>query len=531
MPSPSREQLKLPMKYSFKDVKNRLGRKVAFKCVSRRAKKTARDFKLQHVLGMPASVSDIPEWMSPSFKKLYRSHNGCVLFSPSKASEDGFVLFDMKQIAQETVDLREFLNQQKGSRSSSGDTEDIQDWQAGLIPIAAPMLSGDRYVLDTHNRQADGEYPILFLDHEQYYSGSCAPEDADQVASSYIEFICNVLDDPLKYLASTWTGGRKDEQWFPRSVEFERSELAAKMEAKDVSIGLELTIEQIRKLSINVKGVALSEFSVAPEKQAKSNCMTVLHAPLLGNKLSVVRFIPPAGASFCDISVFDSYSLSIMRFAETFSEAEKKNIRFEQKKAGWGSHDIYRDGPSFANSRQHIDLCVQTRDLDEPINYIRQQLASFPVPLMSNDHWQIDWTQIDDGSVEYELSKLVGSFGEKSQKAQRLAAVCKALESGRTTPLATCLRGRLTFQSIFSLGPDRETGMIKDYHVWRARLARLLCWPDLVLGARMCLAHQADGQVIDDEGNVIDWRHELQMFESEMLLRFPVIDHKYQPSE
>ena len=80
------------------------------------------------------------------------------------------------------------------------------------------MNSGDKFALDTYHRNESGECPIIFLDHEAYYGGYWGPDAIEPVASDAIDLLTNILDDPLKYLASHWIGGDYTDQWYPDSA-------------------------------------------------------------------------------------------------------------------------------------------------------------------------------------------------------------------------------------------------------------------------------------------------------------------------
>ena len=77
-------------------------------------------------------------------------------------------------------------------------------WYQGFVPIAAPLCSGDLFVLDTFHATEGQEPQVLFLDHEFYYSGFLEEDDIDQHWPSFTLFLQNFAENPANFISSTW---------------------------------------------------------------------------------------------------------------------------------------------------------------------------------------------------------------------------------------------------------------------------------------------------------------------------------------
>lgn len=194
-----------------------LNRKVIFHCVSRGMRTDKKDFAIVHTLAEPLDSNTIAAWVTPSLLSIYKQWHGLRLFQPEHAADDGFRLFNMDEVAEEQKELQEILDENRGMYKENSDFENLDAWLDGLIPIAEVVASGDKYALDTVHKNAQGECPIRFLNHEAYYGDCCDPETMVVVANDAIELLVKVLTDPLRYVASHWVGGDMAEQWYPES--------------------------------------------------------------------------------------------------------------------------------------------------------------------------------------------------------------------------------------------------------------------------------------------------------------------------
>ena len=194
--------------------------KVVFHCRPRAGGFSSRDFEIVHTLDKPGEPYDYPDWMPPSMQTVLSEFGAMRLFQPSEGTDDGFRLFSPDECLRSLLLFRESLR--NASEVIESDDIELTDedvaWIAGLCPIAEVMASGDYFAIDTENARADGECPVVYLDHELYFAGSLQREEADVVADDVIQLIEKVLDDPLEYLASYWTGGDPYDQWFPESI-------------------------------------------------------------------------------------------------------------------------------------------------------------------------------------------------------------------------------------------------------------------------------------------------------------------------
>lgn len=195
-----------------------LKQKVTFHCSRRGGGKEKRDFQIVHSLGFPLETDNIPDWVTPSLLSIYNKWNGLRIFQPSHEAEDGFRLFAINEVNEELIRLREIFEDNIELYKEETDFTDLENWLTRLVPIAEIMCSGDVFVLDTYNKNTDGECPVLFLDHEAYYGGCCDPEVAEKQAENVTEFLIKVLKDPLKFVAAHWVGDDFNEQWYPDSV-------------------------------------------------------------------------------------------------------------------------------------------------------------------------------------------------------------------------------------------------------------------------------------------------------------------------
>jgi len=457
---------------------------------------------------------------------------GVNLFRPSVDSYSGFVFYNTDEVAQETLDLQEIFGEQKEAYREESNFDQLDEWLAGLIPIAAPICSGDRYVLDTFNRRANGECSILFLNHEYYYSGICSPYDVDEFATTCIDLLGIILKNPIKYVGGNWTDSDANNRWQVDSAKLGDRTISM-LEKNSAPTVAEYTSEYINNFEFEFEKVLLSELAGKIAKEGRAKVVTCLYAPLLNDRLYVVRMIAPKGLSFCDVRIYWNYIISVSNWAESFNSSEKKIIREEQKRAGWKSDDIYMDGPGFSQNQCYVDFCVLVDDLNIPVEYIKAMINNFPQPFIPIDQWKLDFINDDiNNGIEGDLIKLVSNLGDWDDlvKVEKLKAVCRMLNSGAPHPIVTNVKARRQLLSSFSIGPMRDTGLLKAHHVWRAHLLRLLGWPFLMHSARICLNIPVDAEVVDDNGCVISWRGELNKFIEDVLQRCPVIDFEYNPN-
>ncbi len=195
-----------------------LKRKTIFHCKRRGHAEGTRDFEVVHTLADPAPHYYIPEWATPSLKPIYERWNGFKLFQPSHDVDEGFKFFSLFEIVDQLDMLEETFTDNLDAYKEGTKFDDLEEWLNGLIPIAEIMCSGDKYVLDTFHKNENGECPILFLDHEYYYGGSCDPEITARIAENAVELIEDVINNPLQHIASHWLGGNRKQQWYPESI-------------------------------------------------------------------------------------------------------------------------------------------------------------------------------------------------------------------------------------------------------------------------------------------------------------------------
>lgn len=198
----------------MKEIQDLLERKVIFHCTPRGGSDGSKDFDVVHTTNDPLE-GNAPEWTSPSLAQVYKFSNGLSLFQPSENVDDGFRLFDLDELKEELDFLKEIFDENRDRYKEESDFEDLDEWLDGLIPIAEVMASGDKFAFDTYNRNENGECPIRFLDHEAYCGGCCDPEEMEVISQDAISFLREILNNPLNYVASHWTGGDFNQQWYP----------------------------------------------------------------------------------------------------------------------------------------------------------------------------------------------------------------------------------------------------------------------------------------------------------------------------
>ncbi len=200
-------------------LKKLVNRQYIFHCTPRGQGTGGKDFEVINTPGHALTGGYIPGWVPPSLKSIYQEWNGLRLFEPGARSLDGFRLFELDTCAVQLRKLREIFNSRRSwyREESSLDPDELDRWLDGLVPIAEVLASGDVFVLDTVNRNGDGECPVYYLDHEYYYGRDCDPESMEIVADNITEFLTGVLENPLKFVAANWTGGDPYDQWFPES--------------------------------------------------------------------------------------------------------------------------------------------------------------------------------------------------------------------------------------------------------------------------------------------------------------------------
>ena len=202
------------------DLAELMNRKVIFHCSRRGGKEGEKDFTVVHSLSEPLNIDLVPEWVTPSLLTIYKQWNGLKLFQPYQEVHEGFKLFNLDEVSAELSELREIIEDNIELYKKNSDFKELDRWLYGLIPIAEIMSSGNKFALDTFNKDETGECPIVYLNHEAYYGDVCDPSVAKVKASDAIDLLKRILNEPLKYLASGWVGGDDNEQWYPKSVSF-----------------------------------------------------------------------------------------------------------------------------------------------------------------------------------------------------------------------------------------------------------------------------------------------------------------------
>ena len=204
------------------EIRELLGRSSVFHCTPRGGDSGTRDFELTHSADTPVSADYLLDWMPPSLRMLLGEFGALRLFQPEENSPDGFRLFNPSECED---NLCLFLKTMEEAAELLDDDELNQNivaekWSKNLRPIGEVVESADLFAIDTTNRLEDGECPVVFLDHEYYFGGWLDPEDTEVVAGDIVELVATILQDPLPYLASSWTGSDPDRQWFPEAVTF-----------------------------------------------------------------------------------------------------------------------------------------------------------------------------------------------------------------------------------------------------------------------------------------------------------------------
>ncbi|BBB62610.1 hypothetical protein UNDKW_4337 [Undibacterium sp. KW1] len=484
-----------------------------------------------HQFGTKLPARRLATWMPPSMKELFKNFNGANLFRPNDEAEAGFIFFDLEEITQEQIDLQDEFSDD--AESSDNDAEELA-WMAGLIPIAAPFCSGDRFALDTYNRRSDGECPVIFIGHEMRHGGPLLPSDVDEVAVSYLTFFSIVVNDPLAYITKGWTDEVSNRRWqisglvsHGKSREKSKTKLSNSISVEKLELGL----LECKNVSFEVGKVSLMDLEDKGRQFEKTACVRFLVAPLLEGRLSIVRVLAPEGLRFCDVGIYWSWINSVTRWSASFSKDAKKIIRQEQKKAGWKSDAIYHDGPSFSLSGRAMDFYVCTEDIEIPIDYVKSQVRFFPQAFMLNDVWEFKY--MNNQRPEAELVELVSDSGQAADVKcfEKLLSVCRDLEKGNPHPIRDELRVRPGLVGIFSVGPDYTSNKVLPHHVLRAHLLRLLAWPKTIVIARAELRNDCEDAIIDYDGVAMSWRTELSTFVEETLKKYPFIDTTYVPTK
>ncbi len=518
------------MQEEVKTVLNTLKHPPGLRCIAE-GESTEQLYQTVHQFGDKLPARKLAKWMPPSMKELFKNFNGANLFRPTDEANAGFIFFDLEEIAQEKIDLQDEFSDD--TESGDYDAEELA-WMAGLIPIAAPFYSGDRYALDTYNRRSDDECPVIFIGHEMRHGGPLLPSDVDEVAVSYLAFFSIVLNDPLAYITKGWSDEVSGRHWqIVRLASHEKPREKSKTKlSKSISVKkLDPGLLECKNVSFEVNKVSLLDLADKEKEFEKTACVRFLVAPLLEGRLSIVRAIAPAGLRFCDVGIYWRWINSVTRWSGSFSKDAKKIIRQEQKKAGWKSDAIYHDGPSFALSGRAMDFCVCTEDVDIPIDYVKSQVRFFPRPFMLNDVWVFEY--MNNQGPEAELVALVSDSGQPADEKcfEKLLSVCRDLEKGRTHPVRDELRVRPGLVGIFSVGPDYKSNQVLPHHVLRAHLLRLLAWPKTIVIARAELRNDCEDEIIDYDGVAMSWRTELSTFVDETLEKYPFIDTTYVPAK
>jgi len=203
----------------MESLKKLVDRKYVFHCTSLSRDTGERDFEVCNTPGRALTSGYVPGWVPPSLKAIYREWNGVRLFEPHDGSHEGFRLFELDTCAVQLRQLREIFDSRRSfyHEESPLNPVELDRWLDGLVPIAEIMASGDVFVLDTANRDAEGECSVYFLDHDYYYGRDCDPESMKIVSQNLMDLLEDVLENPLKFVAAHWIGGDPYDQWYPDS--------------------------------------------------------------------------------------------------------------------------------------------------------------------------------------------------------------------------------------------------------------------------------------------------------------------------
>ena len=204
------------------EIRRLLDRRATFHCKHRGGGFQTRDFLLAHTIERIPSSTEFPDWLPASMHRVLSESGTMVLFHPEDLPEEGFRLFSADECVLHRALFRKTIEEARQMLGDAGadDPARQETWMNGLCPIAEVMASGDYFAIDTESARGQEECPIIYLDHEYYFSGWLDSEEVEIVASDVVELVKIVLKDPLKYLDAHWTGGDPYDQWFPESVSF-----------------------------------------------------------------------------------------------------------------------------------------------------------------------------------------------------------------------------------------------------------------------------------------------------------------------
>lgn len=222
------------MQETFERAKAFFARSGVFVCEPCEADNGTFDAGIRHILGESASSADITTLektigrsLTPSHRQLLLTWNGAVLFTQYKPVKQtvGVSFYKSTElpeahatvVAQNEEALRELLHDPDPAVVKSIQ-DDLENWLPNLLVIGEELMSDNYIVLDYNQASADGECPVVFLDHELTFMGS---QDREVIASSVADFFDKIMTNPVGFLNDTlscitrYEDGKTEEQWIP----------------------------------------------------------------------------------------------------------------------------------------------------------------------------------------------------------------------------------------------------------------------------------------------------------------------------
>jgi len=229
-----------------------------FLCAKRGRGKGSCEIAVRNMLFRPASASRISQleqamskMLPPTYRQLLSLSDGGIFFTQKvnvygwrtpfiKAllclgrslegrrlgCQSGWQLYSVAEVPVAHRDVLSWLKEDLDQgfyvdASDREETEPILRWLDNILVIGEELNSGNYLAIDFNRKPHNGEYPVIFIDHEVPLSCTDIDDDKPVVAHSVEDLLLKSIENPAAFLmdtlgaSATYTDGETEYQWYP----------------------------------------------------------------------------------------------------------------------------------------------------------------------------------------------------------------------------------------------------------------------------------------------------------------------------
>jgi hypothetical protein len=233
-----------------------------FLCAKRGRGKGSCEIAVKNVLFRPASSSRIRQLeqtvsktLPPSYRQFLSLSNGGIFFTqktkaygwktpffkvllslarPLEARrfeyESGWQLYSVAEAPIGHKEVLSWLKQdlEEGLYTDESKPEEkaqLLQWLDNIVVIGEELNSGNYLAIDFNRKPRNGEYPVIFMDHEVPLSYTDVEDDEPVIARAVDELLLKAAENPAAFLmdslggAATYTDGQTEYQWYPETYQ------------------------------------------------------------------------------------------------------------------------------------------------------------------------------------------------------------------------------------------------------------------------------------------------------------------------